>query len=254
MKTLVAIPVYNEGSSVARVVEDMKKTHGLPELDILAINDGSRDDTAACLDRIEGIHVLTHAQNRGYGAALMSAFDFAIQKGYDVLITMDADGQHEPRHVKDLAIAMRDCDIASGSRYLKSHDSDTAAPGDRRRINRVITQELNETLGLSLTDSFCGFKAYKVEALKRMRITETGYGMPLQLWVQASRLGLKIKEVPVPRIYLDPNRSFGAALDNADQRLAHYRGIMERELRDFSAPLPVMPQDPCIRFPLCCGF
>ena len=65
---------------------------------------------------------------------------------------------------------------------------------------------------IRLTDAFCGFKAYRVEALSSLRITETGWGMPLQLWVQAARLGLRVKEVAVPRIYLDPNRAFGGVL------------------------------------------
>src|SRR5262249_24125856 len=77
-----------------------------------------------------------------------------------------------------------------------------------------------------LTDAFCGFKAYRREALCRLHITETGWGMPLQLWVQAARLGLRIKEVGVPRVYLDPNRAFGGVLDDARQRLGYYRKVI----------------------------
>lgn len=253
LKTLVAIPVYNEGGSVAQVVRDLQQTPGLPPLDILAINDGSSDDTAVRLAQIDGIMVLTHPKNLGYGAALISAFQFAIEKGYDSVISMDADGQHEPRFVTDLAKALEDCDIASGSRYLKDHDSDTAAPGDRRRVNQVVTRELNEKLGLHLTDSFCGFKGYRVCALKKLNITETGYGMPLQLWVQAAKLGLLIQEIPVPRIYLDPNRSFGVALDQAEKRLVYYREIMEREINQFKPLTPRFPQDLCAQIALCCG-
>lgn len=253
MKTLVAIPVYNEGKSVSQVVRDLQNSPGLPALDILAINDGSSDDTAQRLANIEGIQVLTHPKNRGYGAALISAFQFAMDDGYDAVISMDADGQHEPRFVGDLALALADCDIASGSRYLKIHDSDTAAPDDRRRVNQTITRELNEKLGLNLTDSFCGFKGYRVSALKKLNITEAGYGMPLQLWVQAAHRQLVIKEIPVPRIYLDPNRSFGAALDRAEQRLAYYREIVEREMRLAQSISPTVPQDLCARIALCCG-
>src|SRR4029079_6265120 len=95
-------------------------------------------------------------------------------------------------------------------------------PKDRRQINQIITSELNEKLGLHLTDAFCGFKAYRRAALERLRITETGWGMPLQVWVQAAQLGLRIKEVGVPRLYLDPNRAFGGVLNDAEERLAYY--------------------------------
>jgi len=77
-----------------------------------------------------------------------------------------------------------------------------------------------------LTDAFCGFKAYRVEALSRLHVTETGWGMPLQLWVQAARLNLRIKEVGVPRVYLDPHRAFGGVLDNPEERLAYYRRVI----------------------------
>ncbi|NQT39034.1 MAG: hypothetical protein HQ581_16165 [Planctomycetes bacterium] len=97
-------------------------------------------------------------------------------------------------------------------------------------MNRLITDELNRTLGLNLTDAFCGFKAYRVSALAEMELTETGYAMPLELWVRAVELGLKIVELPVPLIYLDESRSFGGSLDNVNTRLAVYRGVLRRAL------------------------
>jgi dolichol-phosphate mannosyltransferase len=77
-----------------------------------------------------------------------------------------------------------------------------------------------------LTDAFCGFKAYRREALAKLHITETGWGMPLQAWVQAGKLGLRVKEVGVPRLYLDPNRAFGGVLNDAAERLAYYRRVI----------------------------
>jgi dolichol-phosphate mannosyltransferase len=142
---------------------------------------------------------------------------------------MDCDGQHEPGRIPVLLEAIHDADIVSGSRYLRDFRQNTVTPQDRRQINRLITEELNERFGLNLTDAFCGFKAYRREALARLRITETGWGMPLQLWIQAARLGLRIKEVGVPRLYLDPNRAFGGVMDNADERLAYYRQVIEAE-------------------------
>jgi dolichol-phosphate mannosyltransferase len=173
------------------------------------------------------LHVITHPMNRGYGAALISAFQFALNNDVEVLVTMDCDGQHEPHRIGVLLEALdKDTDIVSGSRYLRDFRQDTAPPQDRQQINRVITSELNERFGLQLTDAFCGFKAYRVDALRRLDITETGWGMPLQLWVQAARRGIRIKEVGVPRVYLDPNRAFGGVLDNPEERLAYYRRVV----------------------------
>jgi glycosyltransferase involved in cell wall biosynthesis len=222
MRLLTAIPVYNEERHLEHVLHEVRRY--TPQ--ILVVNDGSTDGTAALLARHPGVTVLAHPYNRGYGAALMSAFAYAVDQDIDVLVTMDCDGQHEPARIPVLLEAIHDADIVSGSRYLRDFRQDRSAPRDRRRINETITRELNECLGLHLTDAFCGFKAYRREALARLHITETGWGMPLQLWVQAARLGLRIKEVGVPRIYLDPNRAFGGVLDNADERLAYYRQII----------------------------
>jgi len=109
---------------------------------------------------------------------------------------------------------------------LRDFRQNTPTPHDRQQINRIITQELNARFGLNLTDAFCGFKAYRVEALSTLCITEKGWGMPLQLWAQAARRGLRIKEVGVPRLYLDASRAFGGVLDDAEERLAYYRRII----------------------------
>ena len=145
------------------------------------------------------LRLVTHPANRGYGAALISAFAYAQEHDFEVLVTMDCDGQHEPARIPVLLEAIHDVDIVSGSRYLRDFRQDTPAPTDRRNINRTITAEINERFGLNLTDAFCGFKAYRRDALAKLHITETGWGMPLQLWVQAARIGLRIKEIGVPR-------------------------------------------------------
>jgi dolichol-phosphate mannosyltransferase len=143
---------------------------------------------------------------------------------------MDCDEQHEPRFIPDFLRAIRDddADIVSGSRYLMPEGD--AAPADRRRINRTITAELNEALGWSLTDSFCGFKAHRTDAMARLRLDVTGYDFPLQFWVQAAALGLRVREIPVSRVYVDLNRTFGNGLDDPSHRLATYRATLAREL------------------------
>ena len=226
MRLLTAIPVYNEERHLEGVLREVRRYS--PH--ILVVNDGSTDHTGELLARQDDLTVITHPCNQGYGAALRSAFACAVRRDVDVLVTMDCDGQHEPARIPVLLEAIHDADIVSGSRYLRDFRQDSLAPQDRRRINETITAELNESLGLSLTDAFCGFKAYRREALARLQITETGWGMPLQLWVQAVRQGLRIKEVGVPRLYLDPNRAFGGMLDDAEERLAYYRRIIAEAL------------------------
>jgi glycosyltransferase involved in cell wall biosynthesis len=228
MKVLTAIPVYNEERYVENVLDEVRRY--CP--DILVVNDGSTDQTADLLARQDGIRVITHPKNRGYGAALVSAFGYALQERFDVLLTMDCDGQHEPARIPVLLEALHDVDIVSGSRYLRTFRDDSLPPQDRLRINQQITRELNERFGLNLTDAFCGFKAYRSAALGRLRITENGWGMPLQLWVQAAHLGLRLKEIAVPRIYLDPKRAFGGVLNDAAARIAYYRKIIDDAERD----------------------
>ena len=231
IRTLTALPVYNEASHIEPVLDEVRKYSS----EILVVDDGSRDATPQILAAQYGIHVVTHERNLGYGAALRSAFRFALDGDYDILVTIDCDGQHEPRLIPELAAQIFHSeglafDIISGSRYLRQFPGASSPPEDRRRINMQITEELNRCLGLSLTDAFCGFKAYRVEALRALEITELGYAMPLQLWVQAAAAGLQISEYPVPLVYLEEERSFGGALDDAQRRLAYYREVLAREM------------------------
>ena len=235
MRWLTAIPVYNEAKHVREVLAQVQQYS--PH--ILVVNDGSTDGTARLLDAEPGLHRIDHPTNRGYGAALISSFAFALQHDYDGLVTMDCDGQHEPSRIAVLLEAVHDCDIVSGSRYFRDFRQDTPAPTDRRFINATITREINDRYGFDLTDSFCGFKAYRRSAMEKLRITETGWGMPLQLWVQAARQGLRVKEIGVPRLYLDPNRAFGGVMNDPEQRLAYYRGVLAAAECDALPGLPV---------------
>jgi dolichol-phosphate mannosyltransferase len=228
MDVLTAIPVYNEERHLLSVLREVRRHCS----NILVVDDGSTDRTPKLLRKEGGVHVITHPHNRGYGAALISAFNFALEAKVGILVTMDCDGQHEPARIPVLLEAIHDADIVSGSRYLRDFRQDTPAPMDRQQINEQITREINDTFGLRLTDAFCGFKAYRREALIQLRITETGWGMPLQLWVQAARLSLRIKEVGVPRLYLDAKRAFGDILNDPHERLAYYRRVLNAAASD----------------------
>jgi alkanesulfonate monooxygenase SsuD/methylene tetrahydromethanopterin reductase-like flavin-dependent oxidoreductase (luciferase family) len=129
-------------------------------------------------------------------------------------------GSNGPRM---LSIALRES--AAWNTWYASYGN---TPEGFAALNAEITAEINKRLGLTLTDAFCGFKAYSRRALEAFSITETGYAMPLEVWVQAAAAGLRIVELPVPLVYLDLARSFGGALDDAATRLAYYRRVLDR--------------------------
>ncbi len=226
MALLTAIPVYNEEKHLDGILHEVLKyaEH------VLVVDDGSTDGTPERLAQFPQIQVIRHPKNRGYGAGLQTAFAETIRGGYDGLVTLDCDGQHEPSRIPEVAARLVDADIVSGSRYLKIFDPSQVPPIERRRINIEVTRWLNECLQLNLTDAFCGFKAYRRSALEKLHITDDGYAMPLQVWVQAVDRGLSILEVPVPLIYLDESRAFGGALDDASYRLNHYRDVFRKAI------------------------
>jgi dolichol-phosphate mannosyltransferase len=238
MRVLTAIPVYNEERHIEPVLGEILKY----AQDVLVVDDGSTDRTperlASFSDRLATIR---HESNQGYGAALRTAFEYTLAHDYQGLVTLDCDGQHEPCRIPRMASRLDEADIVSGSRYLEVFDPSQMPPEDRRRINVEVTRWLNECLNLGITDAFCGFKAYRAEALRQFRIVDDGYAMPVEVWVQAAEHHMSIVEEPVPLIYLDLSRAFGGALDDAEFRLAHYR----RVFRDALARANLVPSQGC---------
>jgi glycosyltransferase involved in cell wall biosynthesis len=224
---LIAIPVHNE----ARFVDDILTAVSEYHSDILVVNDGSDDGTDKLLKRHKSIKIIVHKTNEGYGKSLIDAFEFAKSEGYSWIITMDCDYQHEPQHIPQFfrEIEKDNADIISGSRYLCCENTENV-PADRLRINRYITALLNSALKMDITDAFCGFKAYRIATLKKLKLTEKGYGLPLQLWIQAAFAKFRITEIPVPLIYHDPKRNFAGQLEIPQYRMQYYMDVIEKEL------------------------
>lgn len=230
MKILIAVPVYNEEKYVCRVLTEILK-HAPQPPRVVVVDDGSTDRTSFLLEKFP-VDVIRHCRNRGYGRSLQDAFYWADEEQFDWLITMDCDEQHEPAAIPRFIaeIEKDDADVISGSRYMVREDGEDSPPPDRRAINGQITEEINHTLGLKLTDSFCGYKAYRVAAIQKLELSEPGYAFPMQFWAQAVAKGLRIREIPVRLIYNDLNRTFGGPLNDATIRLQHYRDVFAREL------------------------
>jgi dolichol-phosphate mannosyltransferase len=227
VRLLIAIPVFNEQKHVVDVLSAVGKFHR----EILIVDDGSTDGTGELLNKFAArgeIHRIQHAGNLGYGQSLIDAFAYAAAHRFDWVITMDCDEQHEPAMIPAFIreIEKDDADIISGSRYLVAGHNGDVAPPDRRRINMQLTAIINEQFGLRLTDAFCGFKAHRVSAMRKLQLTEAGYAFPMQLWPRAAAAGLRVREIPVRLIYNDPNRYFGGTLDDPENRLRHYLNVL----------------------------
>lgn len=230
MRDAVLMPVFNEAATLAGVL-DAVRSHYAGE--IIVVDDGSTDATPMVLAARSDVAVVRLDRNCGYGCALRIGFDVARELGVSRLVTMDCDGQHEPAHIPQFLEALEESvSIVSGSRYLPGSETVGDSPPDRKRINARVTEMINAATGWRLTDSFCGFKAYRMAELATLKLTESGYAMPLELWAKAWKLGLSVVEIPVARIYCDQTRSFGAALDDPEERYRHYVDVWTRAMED----------------------
>jgi dolichol-phosphate mannosyltransferase len=267
MKVLIAVPVFNEEKYVARVLREIRKyarataANQHIETRVLVVDDGSTDATPAVLGDLASkghIELITHPENRGYGQSLIDAFAFASRHGYEWTITMDCDEQHEPCRIPLFveACLKDDADIISGSRYLQTTRDADRPPEDRRNINKVVTDLINSSLGLTvldgagLTDAFCGFKAHRTSAMEKLRLTIPGYAFPMQFWVQAKGENLRVRELPVRLIYKDATRHFGGLLDDPAVRLQHYMEVYTREIESLRAA--ARPVGAGCEFASCC--
>lgn len=233
-RDLVVIPVYNERATVRQVIE---ATLGLTRAQILVVDDGSTDGSAELVAALAGprVQVRRHETNLGYGRALREGFQVALEQGACFVVTLDADTQHEPAWIPRFLQKIRatGADVLSGSRYLDPVLlGQERIPPERLAINREVTGWINARTGFTLTDAFCGFKAYRVAALQELDLTEDGYAFPLEFWAEAWRNGLQVLEEPVPPVYSATfERRFPGPLDDPQVRRAYYWDVWERSVR-----------------------
>ncbi len=223
---MLAIPVYNEGPRVGAVLEQARRHLSGS---ILVVDDGSTDETPSVVANHD-VQVVRHEENYGYGAALRTAFRWAAERGLQWCITMDADWQHEPGCIPlFLELLGPTVDIVSGSRYLNAGLARDEPPEDRRWVNQVVTELLKAVTRYPLTDAFCGFRAYRVEAVEKLSLQDSGYALPVELWIKAAHCGLSVKEIAVPLIYHDYGKGVGARPTR--ERLAQYLAVAAEVLR-----------------------
>ena len=204
MRVCIIIPVYNEQTIIGRNIETvMMYAMKLPsELTVLIVNDGSKDATAQILEGLlklyegKGLRVVTHPENRGYGAALRTGIGFAVENHYDYALFMDCDLTNHPRYLSDFYGKMiSGWDYIKATRYLKGGAVE-GVPWSRRIVSIMGNSVARLLYGLPLTDLTNGFRAVKVDILKQMTLTETGFPIIMEELHQAKYLTKSFCEVP----------------------------------------------------------
>jgi glycosyltransferase involved in cell wall biosynthesis len=189
---VAAIPAYNEEKTIAKVIL-LAQSH----VDkIIVCDDGSADLTADIARRM-GAVVIQHRKNLGYGAAIQSLFDKARILEADIMLTLDADGQHNPKEIPKLIEPIQDgkADIVIGSRFLEGTNKEI--PRYRRLGIKLITKMSNGTLEGKISDAQSGFRAYNRKAVQNLKLQENGMGISAEILVKAGRQNLKVTEVPI---------------------------------------------------------
>lgn len=194
---LAVIPAWNEDGTIGPIVEGVRT-----RLPVLVVDDGSEDRTAEVARRA-GATVVSHEVNRRKGAALMTGFRWALEHGYDAVITLDADGQHDPSDVGKLLDALTSGagDLIIGERTF------TQMPFPRWFTSPLGSWLLSHALGRRVTDNQSGYRLLTRRLIERLQLTSTGFEMEVEMIWEAVRLGLPIAWVPIRTIYFPERKS-----------------------------------------------
>ena len=196
MNITVGIPAYNEEKNIASIIVKLKKIVDT----IIVCNDGSNDSTSEIAKNL-GVIVIDHSKNLGYGAGIHSIFRKAKEINSDVLVTIDADGQHRIEDIKKVVepIEKGEADLIIGSRFLDT--TQKQIPGYRKIGIKLITKVTNSSLKNKITDSQSGFRAYSKNVVSKLNVSDTGMGISTEILIKSSAHGFRIAEVPITVLY-----------------------------------------------------
>ncbi len=194
-KTWVVIAAFNESTGIREVVEGIVDQGWK----VVVVDDGSPDQTAQAA-RVPGAAVLRHAVNLGQGAALQTGIDFALNRNAQSVVTFDADGQHRAEDIPSLVDALQRADVALGSRKLGEAPGASAS---RIALLRLATFVSNRLSGLRLSDAHCGLRAFRAEAIAKLRIRQDRMAHASELLSLIRKNGLRVVEVPVSVLYTE---------------------------------------------------
>lgn len=188
---VVGIPAFNEEKTIGKVVLQSQKYADK----VVVCDDGSSDLTGELARRL-GADVITHAENLGYGGAIHSLFKRARELDADVLVTLDGDGQHDPREIPAVVdpIIRDEADVVVGSRFVDRHMA-SVMPWHRRAGIKFISRLVNGNTKTGVGDAQSGFRAYGVKSLDKLVIAEYGMGASVEILINARKQGLRVKEV-----------------------------------------------------------
>ena len=189
------MPAYNEEKTIAKVITKLQ----LIADRIIVCDDGSTDMTSEIAEKL-GVIVIRHQKNKGYGAAISSIFDKAREINSDILITLDADGQHRVEDVKTVLepILNDTADVVIGSRFLNDKQK---MPTYRRAGIKILTKLANTSMENKISDSQSGFRAYNKKALNEIVLSDQGMGVSNEILIKANKKSLRIVEVPITVLY-----------------------------------------------------
>ena len=206
MKVCVLLPAYNEEKAIAGLVGQIQSLG----LSALVVDDGSSDDTAAIAQRAQAI-VLRHERNQGKGQALRTGFRYAVDQGYDAVVVVDADGQHNPREISRFIerAAHSSAGILIGNRMQRP----TGMPLVRKVTNIVTSFFISLVAGASIPDSQCGFRLIKTDVLRAINLSTINYDTESEILIEASRNKFFIESVPIESIYTDQKSKINPLID-----------------------------------------
>ncbi|MGB8022468.1 MAG: polyprenol monophosphomannose synthase [Candidatus Nanopelagicales bacterium] len=200
-RILVIIPTYNEKENVRRITARVRAA--VPEAHILIADDNSPDGTGAIADELAGtddhIEVLHRLGKEGLAAAYMAGFAWGLERGYDVLIEMDADGSHQPEQLPTMLEALRDADLVLGSRWVPGGEV-VNWPKSREVLSRGGNLYTRLALDVPLKDATGGYRVFRASALRALEldnVASQGYCFQVDMARRAVQAGLRVVEVPI---------------------------------------------------------